>query len=264
MWFSVRRDDRLGGVGQYEQTAVELKPVAEHVVSLAQLQPGERVLDLAIGTGNAAIFAARSGAVPTGLDAAARLIDVARARAASEGLDASFLVGDVQALPFDDHAFEVALSVFGVIFANDANRALGEMIRVLAPGGRALLSVWVPTGPIDAMVGTFGRAIATATGVTPTRFAWHDTEAVRELATRHNAHVSFHDGELRVTASSPEAYLVANEQLHPMSLTGRPLLEQAGSYSQVREQALHILRQGNEDPQAFRVTSPYRVIEVSI
>jgi hypothetical protein len=134
---------------------------------------------------------------------------------------------------------------------------------VLAPDGRALLSVWVPAGPIDAMVGTFGRAMAAATGSTPKRFAWHDPEAVGELAARHGASVVFHDGLLTITADSPEAYFDANERSHPMSVARRPVLEHAGSYRDVRERALAILRDGNEDPDAFRVSSPYRVIAVS-
>ena len=250
------------GIGHYEQTAAELEPVAEHVVSLAGLRPGERVVDLATGTGNAALLAARIGAVVTGLDAAPRLIGVARERAAGEGVDASFVVGDVGTLPFADGAFHVALSVFGLIFAADADRAFAEMLRVLAPDGRALLSVWIPAGPIDAMVGTFGRAMAAATGSAANRFAWHDPEAVGELASAHNAQVHLHDGSLSITAESPDAYLSASEQLHPMSVAGRPILERAGSYSKVHERALAILREGNEDPDAFRVSSPYRVIEI--
>ena len=250
------------GMGRYEQTAAELEPVAEHVVSLANLQPGERVVDLATATGNAALLAARMGVVATGIDAASRLIDVARGRAATAGLEASFVVGDIQSLPFDDGSFDVALSVFGLIFATDASRAFDEMMRVLRPAGRALFSVWVPAGPIDAMVGTFGRAIAAATGSSPSRFAWYDAAAVRELAARHGAPLQIHEGQLSITAASPEAYFEANEQQDPMSVAGRAVLERAGTYRPVRDQALAILRQGNEDPQGFRVFSPYRVIEV--
>ena len=242
--------------------AVELEPVAEHVVSVADLRRGERVVDLATGTGNAAVLAAREGAFVTGLDAAPRLIDVARDRALTEGVEASFMVGDMLALPFDDGSFDVALSVFGVIFAADASRAFDEMIRVLGPSGRALFSVWVPAGPVNAMVATFGRAIAAATERTQARFALHEPDVVGRLAARHRAHVEIHQGQLSITAASPEAYLEANEQQHPVSVAGRPVLERAGTYGQVRNEALRILRQGNEDPQAFRVTSPYRVIDV--
>lgn len=249
-------------IGHYEQMAVELEPVAEHMVSLARVQPGERVLDLATGTGNAALLSAGAGARVTGLDTARRLIDVARGRAVTEGVEASFVVGDMQALPFEGGSFDVALSVFGLIFAADARRAFDEMIRVLRPAGRALFSAWVPAGPIDAMVATFGRAVAAATGHRPHRFAWHDADAVGGLAARHRALVHIHEGQFCITAASPDAYLEASEQQHPVSVAGRPVLERAGTYSQVRDEALRILRQGNEDPQAFRVSSPYRVTEV--
>jgi hypothetical protein len=112
------------------------------------------------------------------------------------------------------------------------------------------------------MVGTFGRALAAATGSSPNRFAWHDAAAVGELAGRHGAHVKVHEGQLRITAASPEAYFEANEQQRPLSLAGRPVLERVGTYRQVRDEALAILRRGNEDPKAFRVSSPYRVIEI--
>ena len=141
----------------------------------------------------------------------------------------------MQALPFDDASFDLALSVFGLIFAADASRAFDEMIRVLRPAGRALFSVWVPAGPIDAMVATFGRAVAAATGRRPRRFAWHDADAVGALAARHHAHVQIHEGRLCITAASPEAYLEANEQEHPVSVAGRPVLERAGTYGQVRD-----------------------------
>jgi SAM-dependent methyltransferase len=251
------------GSGRYEHTAVELAPVAEHVISLAGLEPGEQVVDLATGTGNAALLAARAGARVTGLDAAPRLVEVARERAASEDLGASFVVGDLEALPFDDGAFDVAVSVFGLIFAADAGRALGEMMRVLRRPGRALFSVWMPAGPIHAMVGVFGRAVAAATGSGGgERFAWHDAAEVCALVARHGAQARIHEGRLAITGASPEAYFEANERQHPLSVAGRPVLERAGTYDRVREEALGILREGNEDPGGFRVTGPYRVIEV--
>jgi len=252
------------GLGHYERSAREIEPVAAHAVAVAAPRPGERVVNLATGTGNAALLAARTGAVVTGLDAAERLVGVACERAADAGADIDFHVGDIQSLPFEDGSFDVALSVFSLIFAPDAEGAFAEMIRVLrANGGRAVVSVWIPAGPIDAMVGVFGRALAAATGFAPKRFAWHDDQEVTALARRHGAAARFHSGELRIEAESPEAYLAAQDD-HPLSVAGRPVLEHAGTAETVAEQALAVLRAGNEDPSGFKVTSPYRLIEIGV
>src|SRR5919197_1192214 len=251
------------GIGEYERTADELEPVARHVVELAALSPGERVLALACGTGHAALLAARGGAVVTGLDAPPRLIEGARGRAADAGLEASFVVGDAQALPFGDGAFDAVLSVFGVIFATDAERAIAEIVRVLDPGGRALLAAWVPEGPIHEMVGVLARGVAAAGGPQRPQFAWSDPDAVGAVAARHGATVEAHDARLVIEGQSPEAYFADGEEHHPMSIAMRPLLERAGTYPSLREEAIAALRAGNEAPGGFRIASPYRVMRLA-
>jgi SAM-dependent methyltransferase len=250
------------GLGHYEQTARELEPAARHVLELADPHGGERLLDLACGTGNAALIAARAGADVIGLDAAPRLIAVARGRASAEQLDVTFVVEDMQQLPFDDGAFDVVVSVFGIIFATDAERASAEMMRVLAIGGRALVSAWVPEGPIDAMIGVMARAIGEATGQRPQRFPWHDPDTVGRLAALRGVQIQTHEAALAFVAASPEEYFALGEANHPMSLAGRSVLERAGAYAAAREQAMAILREANEDRDRFRVTSPYRVLEL--
>jgi hypothetical protein len=135
---------------------------------------------------------------------------------------------------------------------------------VIAPGGRAVLSAWLPEGPITNMVGVLGRALVAAGGPNRPRFAWHDPEAVAELAAAHGVTVDAEDASLPIAAESPEAYFAVAEEHHPMSLAGRPLLERAGTYAEVREEAIGVLHAGNEDPAAFRVTSPYRVIRLRV
>jgi SAM-dependent methyltransferase len=105
------------GVGHYEHTAAQLLPAARLVVETAAPAGGERVVDIGCGTGNAALLAAQRGATVTGVDPAARLLEVARARAAAERLDATFVVGDAATVPVGDSEADVVLSVFGVIFA---------------------------------------------------------------------------------------------------------------------------------------------------
>lgn len=246
--------------GRYELTAAELLPVARHVVELAEVRPGRTVVDLACGTGNAALLAAAGGAQVTGLDSAPRLIEVARGRAAEGGVPATFVLGDLQALPFEDGAYDIALSVFGLIFAPDPQAALAELVRVLRPGGSAFVSVWVPAGPIDAMIGVFAAAMPPPPRPLPKRFPWHDPDAVAELAAPHALEVKIHEGMLTIEDASPEAYLEKQGTTHPGSLAMRPALERAGTLDAARERALQVLQEANADPAGFRVRSPYRVI----
>ena len=247
------------GLGHYEKTAAVLEPVAERVVALAAPQAGERFLDVACGTGNAALIAARRGAEVTGVDLAERLVGVARERAAAEGLAAEFLVGDAMDLPLPDAAFDVAVSIFGVIFVSDPPRAFAELMRVLRPGGRALVSAWLPEGAIHTAVGISMRAVAAATGgSSPPRFGWDDPERIRELAAAHGASAGFEDAEISFNAASAEEFVAADEE-HPMRVATRPLLERAGTYDAVGAEVLEAMRNANEDPAAFRVTSRYRI-----
>lgn len=250
------------GLGRYEDTARALEPASAYVVELAKLTRGERVLDIGCGTGNAALGAARAGAEIVALDPAVRLIEVARERAAAEGVEIDFVVGQAESLPFEDATFDVVLSVFGVIFTADPEGAIREMLRVLRPNGRVFVSAWVPTGTIAELMGVFGRAMAAATGSTPQRFAWHDRDAVAEVAGRYGATVDIYDGEIQFSGESPEAYFAAQEENHPMSLAARPLLQGAGLYDEVGREGVAVLRSGNLDPAGFRVTSPYRVLEL--
>lgn len=110
------------GVGQYERTAAQLAPTSVVVVERAAPQASERVLDLGCGTGNAALLAAGRGAPVTGVDPAPRLLDVARARAADEGADVTFALGEATAIPMESGSVDVLLSVFGVTFAPDRSQ----------------------------------------------------------------------------------------------------------------------------------------------
>jgi ubiquinone/menaquinone biosynthesis C-methylase UbiE len=118
----------------------------ELMCEAAQLRAGERVLDVACGSGNVALSAARRNCDAAGIDYVPALIARARERAAAERLPARFEVGDCQQLPFPDAAFDVVLSVFGCIFAPDPAQAAAELLRVCRPGGRIGMANWTPEG----------------------------------------------------------------------------------------------------------------------
>ena len=151
---------------------------AEFITRLG-LAPGERVLDVATGTGNLAIPAARTGARVTGVDIAPNLVTQAKVRAAAEGLSIRFDVGDAEALSYADGEFDTAVSMFGAMFAARPERAASELLRVVRPGGRIAMANWTPGSFIGEMFKiTAGYAPPPAGIASP--LLWGTEQAVRE------------------------------------------------------------------------------------
>ena len=151
-----QRQQRAWSSGDYHAVAARIHVVAERLVDAADLHAGWNVLDVATGSGNAAIAAARLGCVAVGVDYVPSLLDRARVRAAAEGLEVELVEGDAEALPFDDASFDAVTSVFGVMFAPDHERAAAELLRVTRSGGTIALASWAP----DGFLGDFFRTMA--------------------------------------------------------------------------------------------------------
>ena len=244
--------------------AEQLHPAAEVVVAAAAPTEGDRVLDLGCGTGNAALLAAERGASVIGVDPAQRLLDVAVAEATKRGLDARFVLGDAADIPIEDESIDVLVSVFGVIFASDAEAAAAEIDRVTAPGGRAVLSAWIPEGTMFRAVRLMRGTVMEALGEPPPPppFAWHEESALEELFGPRGFSVSVESHDLPFLSSSPEAFVQTEEESHPLVVRARPTLLEAGVAEQLREGMREIYAEGNEDPSAFRVTSRYVVAQL--
>ena len=242
--------------GRYEYTASDLMPAAEHVVGLARVQPGEHVLDVGCGTGNAAAVAAQAGAVVTGVDPAHRLLEDAAQRVPS----GTFMHGGAEQLPFGAEEFDAVVSVFGAIFAPDRRAAVREMLRVLKPGGRALVSAWRPEGAIHDSVGSLMRAVG-APPPPPGRLELEQPQhAVPEL--EQLARVTVHEGELAFVKPSAGVWMDEQELHHPMAIGAVAALRARGAADEARADALRVLEAANEDPEGFRVTSRYVVYEL--
>src|SRR6516225_5522452 len=162
-----RRQQSTWASGDFSVVAARIVFQAEHLCETADLQAGWKVLDVATGSGNAALAAARRGCEAVGVDYVAALLERGRVRAAAEHLDVRFVEGDAENLPFPDASFDGVLSIYGVMFAPDHARAAAELTRVCRSGGRIALASWAPNGFIGETFKIFSRYIPPARGVEP-------------------------------------------------------------------------------------------------
>jgi SAM-dependent methyltransferase len=141
-------------------------------------EPYEPVLDVACGTGNVSIPAARLGATVTGIDIAPNLVSQAQSRAAAEGLVIRFDVGNAERLPYADGAFQTVVTTFGAMFAARPERVAAELKRVTRPGGRIAMASWTPSGFMGEMMRVTAGYVPSPASV-PSPLLWGTDEAVR-------------------------------------------------------------------------------------
>ncbi len=165
--------------GDFGKIAEHARAGVEEFVDRLRIAPGLRVLDVACGSGNASIPAARAGASVTGVDIATNLLEQARERAHAEGLPARFEEGDAEALPFDDESFDVIVSTFGAMFAPRPERVASELVRVCRPGGRIAMANWTPSGFSGKMFKANAAHVPPPPGMLPP-VLWGDEATVRE------------------------------------------------------------------------------------
>lgn len=170
----------MWGSGNYAAVADRITDAGEAVVKRAGLEPGMDLLDVACGTGNATIPAAREGARVTGLDFSPDLLAIARERAADAMVEVDWIEGDAQELPFEDASFDRVISTFGHMFAPDHRRTGKEMLRVCRPGGVIATACWTPEGSLGRMFRTIAALIPPPPGGTPP-VLWGTEDHTREL-----------------------------------------------------------------------------------
>ncbi len=166
--------------GDYASFGTALLIMSELLCEAVDLRPGEKVLDVATGSGNTALAAARRFGETTGIDYVPALLERARERAAAERLEVVFREGDAESIPFPNASFDVVLSTVGVMFAPDQEKAAGELLRVCRPGGKIGLANWTPDGFAGELGSLFGGYLPPSPGLKPPAL-WGTEERLREL-----------------------------------------------------------------------------------
>ena len=174
------RQQKTWAAGDYGSIATGILPMAEQLCETVDLRAGDRVLDVASGTGNAALAAARRFCDVTATDYVPGLLDRARERAAAERLTVTIREADAEALPFPDGSFDAVLSVVGAMFAPSQERTASELLRVCRPGGKIGLANWTPEGFVGQMFRVIGRHVSPPAGLKPPPL-WGTEARLREL-----------------------------------------------------------------------------------
>lgn len=167
--------------GDFAMVAGIVMMVAEELSEALDIVPGERVLDVACGSGNGALAAARRAWGNTvGADFVPALLERGRERATAERLDVDFVEADATDLPFGEGEFDVVMSIFGAMFAADQEKAAAELLRTCKPGGRIGMANWVPDGGVGRMFMTIAKHAPPPPGV-PSPLRWGTEDGLHEL-----------------------------------------------------------------------------------
>ena len=198
---------KIWSEGDFSMVANLVFNASENLAEELKILPDERVVDIACGSGNGALSAARrTWAGVVGADYVPALLERGRERAAAERLEVEFVEADAQALPFDDDSFDVAMSIFGAMFAPDQHKAAAELLRVVKPGGRIGMGNWCPDGGVGRMFKTIAAHAPPPPGI-DSPLLWGTEGRLREL---------FGDGisDLRIERRvSRQGFLTPDDQI---------------------------------------------------
>ncbi|QPD04192.1 MAG: Ubiquinone biosynthesis methyltransferase UbiE [Candidatus Nitrospira kreftii] len=164
--------------GDYDRFSRFMEGSAREFYERLNIAPGCKLLDIACGSGQLALMAAKDGIEVTGVDIAGNLVERARARAQAEGLNAIFQEADAELLPFEDASFDVVVTLIGAMFAPQPQLVAQELLRVCVPGGTIAMANWTPQGFVGQMFKAVSKFIAPS-GM-PAPVLWGDEATVRE------------------------------------------------------------------------------------
>jgi ubiquinone/menaquinone biosynthesis C-methylase UbiE len=244
------------GSGDYHRVAAIIVPISERLCDTVDLRAGQSVLDVATGSGNTAIAAARRMCHVTGVDYVGSLLNQARTRAAAENLDVRFEEGDAEALPAADGAFDVVLSTVGVMFAPNQEQAASELLRVCRPGGRIGLASWTPEGWIGEMLKIVGRHVPPPAGLRPPS-RWGTEEGVRDLLGDGVSSLHMTREKFVWRFTSPEQYLHLFRTYYGPTYKAFETLDEAGQQALTDDLIAALLRHARVTDGTLQVPAEY-------
>jgi 2-polyprenyl-3-methyl-5-hydroxy-6-metoxy-1,4-benzoquinol methylase len=247
------------GVG-YQEMAEGFTPAVEHLLDFAGIKPGMSILDVATGSGVAAIAAARRGATVTAIDFAPDLLEHARQIAADAGVSVNFLHGDAEDLDFPDSSFDAVISTFGCMFAPRPDAVAYEMCRVLKPGGLLALATWKPEGPNYCLMNITAPYLPPRVQEIPSPLNWGRREHVAGLLSAYVADIRFDDGDAAWIVESPVEALdmLFRRCLGPTVYTYRKFDHQ--NKMAVRADAMALMRENQQPDGSVHLSRHYLLI----
>lgn len=253
-----QRHHAMWAAGDYAAIAKHIEGVAATAVEAARPVEGADLLDVATGTGNAAIVAAEQGAHVTGLDLTPELFASARERAAAAGVEVEWVEGDAEELAFADASFDRVLSTCGVQFAPRHEQVARELVRVLRPGGRFVLCNWKSDGMIGETFKLMGAALPKPPAFASPPPLWGDEAHVRELFADLPVKLAFEGHTARFEFPSADAYADFFRDNYGPTIKAREALESDGKWegldAGVRALAARFYRDGAVEQTYWAIT----------
>jgi SAM-dependent methyltransferase len=230
------RQQKTWASGDFAVVASRIVLASEQLADVMDLHAGWQVLDVACGSGNATLAAARSGTHAVGVDYVPALLEDGRARAVTEGLDVEFQVAEAEHLPFDDATFDAALTVFGAMFAADHRQAANEIVRVVRPGGTIGLASWQPTGFIGEMFRVITSYAPAPPGVA-SPMLWGTEDYLKDLFGSSIAAMTSAERVCTFRFTSPEEFVGFFRRWYGPTLKAFESLEEAAQIGLARDLA---------------------------
>jgi SAM-dependent methyltransferase len=248
--------------GDYSVIGTTLQITGEMLCEAVDVTPGEQVLDVAAGNGNASLAAARRGGEVTASDYVPALLEGTRARAVSEGLSIDVREADAEALPFADASFDVVLSTFGVMFTPNQERAAGELARVCRPGGRIGLANWTPDSFVAGIFKIVGGYAPPPAGIR-SPLQWGSRARLDELFAGNDFTIDAHERQFVFRYRSAEHWLAAFRDYYGPTHKAFAALDDEGRAGFTRDLLALAHEHNTSTAGALRVPSTYLEVVVT-